>query len=269
MEHLSTLSLEAVPANPDLIIWPESAVVEDPFGINLWLRRKIQKVLKETGAYLLTGAPYSSRGKDYNSAFLISPSYELLNRYDKMHLVPAGEYFPIWRHSRLLEQLLQEAGDFTPGERYTIFEISGRARFAALICFEGIFGDLTRRFVVQGADFLINITNDAWSHSKTSHYQHASIATFRAVENRVYFVRVGNSGVSRIINPLGRIENNLDVYKSGLIVGEVFPPLKKTFYTRHGDIFAKLVVVATFLLLTDLVRKFQRKFQLDSYKTMC
>ena len=280
MEHLSTLSFEAGLSDPDLIIWPESAIGENPFKIHphlspppiplapplvkgagriregdKWLREKIEDVLRETGAYLLTGAPYSFRGEDYNSAFLISPSCKLLSRYDKIHLVPGGEYFPIWRHKRVIEHLLQDAGEFTPGENYTVFEIPDKGkfgtsvRFSVLICFEGTFGDLTRRFVKEGADFLINITNDAWSHSKTSHYQHASVATFRAVENRLYFVRVGNSGVSRVINPKGAIETNLDANRTGFLVGEVFPPSKKTFYTRRGDIFAKLALVATFLLL--------------------
>ncbi len=253
MEKLTTLSFEAGLENPDLIIWPETAVGGRIKEGDKRLRRKIQQVLKETDAYLLTGAPYSSDGKDYNSAFLISPSSKLLGRYDKIHLVPAGEYFPFWRHSKLLEYLLQEAGDFTPGEKYTIFEIPGRgnfrksAKFSVLICFEGIFGDLTRRFVNEGADFLVNITNDAWSHSKTSHYQHASIATFRAVENHTYFVRVGNSGVSRVINPIGTIEKNLDYNRVGVLIGELSPASRKTFYTRYGDIFAKLILAMTLL----------------------
>ena len=280
IEQLTALSLTAGIMEPDLIIWPESAVGEnmettfiDSFPASVqpsklghytyndkvfnelsdfsWLKKKVCHVVKETGAYLLTGAPYNCNGRDYNSAFLISPIGKLLDRYDKIRLVPGGEYFPFWRHAKLFECLLQDAGDFTPGNRLTIFKISENKKFGVLICFEGIFGNLARRFVKNGADFLINITNDVWSHSAASHYQHASIATFRAIENRVYFIRVGNSGISRIINPHGRIEKNLGAYRSGFLVGEIYPVrkkiLKKTLYTRHGDLFAKLVLVLTFI----------------------
>ncbi len=262
VDHLTTLSLTAGIMKPDLIIWPESAIgknLEKDGDVHTfpWLKKKICQVVKETGACLLTGAPYNHNGRDYNSAFLISPTGKLLDRYDKIRLVPAGEYFPFLRHAKLFEYLLQDAGDFTPGNQLTIFKIPENRKFGVLICFEGIFGDFARRFVKNGADFLINITNDVWSHSAASHYQHAGIATFRAVENRVYFIRVGNSGISRIIDPHGRIEKNLDAYKSGFLVGEIHPIrkkiLKKTFYTCHGDLFAKLVLVLTFVAVVVLV----------------
>jgi apolipoprotein N-acyltransferase len=251
MRCLSALSLGAAALEPNLIVWSETAVGENPetaFAVNSRLRREISRMLKETRAYLLTGAQYDCDGRDYNSVFLISPSCEVVDRYDKMHLVPAAEYFPFWRHTRLIEYLLRDAGDFTPGVRQTIFEIPGGGKFAALICFEGIFGDLTRRFVKDGAEFLVNITNDVWSGSETSHHQHAAMASFRAVENRVYFLRLGNSGISRVINPRGVIEKELGAYRSGVLVGEVFPRSGQTFYTRRGDVFAKVVLVITSLL---------------------
>lgn len=251
MERLSGLSAAAACAGPDLIIWPETAVGEDPetvFIANSWLRKQLCQITDQTGAYLLTGAVHYRNGKDHNSAFLISPDCKLIDRYDKIHLVPAGEYFPFWRHTRFMRFMLRNAGNFTPGERLTVFEIPGKGKFGTLICFEGIFGDLTRRFVKHGADFLVNITNDVWSKSRLSHYQHASMATFRAVENRVYFVRVGNSGVSRIINPCGGIEKNLDAYTSGFLVGEISAPTGMTFYTSYGDVFAMGVLVVTFLI---------------------
>jgi apolipoprotein N-acyltransferase len=264
MRRLSALSLGAAVSGPDLIIWSETAVGENPetaFAVNSRLRREISGMLKETGAYLLTGAQYNCDGRDYNSVFLISPACEVIDRYDKMHLVPAAEYFPFRRHTRLIEYLLRDAGDFTPGVRRTIFEIQGIGKFAALICFEGIFGDSARRFVKDGAEFLVNITNDVWSGSETSHHQHAAIASFRAVENRVYLLRLGNSGISRVINPYGIIEKELGVYRSGVLEGEVFPASRQTFYTRHGDTFAKVVLVITSLLFF-LICPFGRRLRL-------
>jgi apolipoprotein N-acyltransferase len=251
MRCLSALSLGTAVSGPDLIIWSETAIGENPetaFAVDSRLKREISHILKETGAYLVAGAHYDCGGKAYNSVFLVSPECEVVDRYDKMHLVPAAEYFPFWRYTRLVEYLLRDAGDFTPGVRRTIFEIPGGGKFAALICFEGIFGDFTRRFVKDGAEFLVNITNDVWSRSETSHHQHAAIASFRAVENRVYLLRLGNSGISRVINPYGIIEKELGVYESGVLMGEVFPRTGQTFYTRHGDVFAKVVLVITSLL---------------------
>lgn len=251
MEHLTALSLQTQTAKPDLIIWPESSVPGDlktAFATDSRIKRKIEQVVKKTGAYLLTGSPHTLNGKDYNSAFLISPGCNLLGRYDKIHLVPAGEYFPFWRHKKFIRHLLRDAGEFMPGDNYTVFEIPGKGKFSVLICFEGIFGDLTRRFSREGAEFLVNITNDVWSNSKTSHYQHASIATFRAIENRRYFVRAGNSGISRIINPYGRIEKNLDYAESGILVTDISLQSVTTFYARYGDAFAKLALAVTCLI---------------------
>ncbi len=287
MGRLSALSLGSAVSGPDLIIWAETAIGENPetaFAVNSRLRMEISRMLSETGACLLTGAQYNCGGRDYNSVFLISPACEVIDRYDKMHLVPAAEYFPFWRHTGPIEYLLRNAGDFTPGVRRTIFEIpegvsaaadgtvreenttsvqaadqqetdrgqaearQKKVRFGVLICFEGIFGDSTRKFVKDGAEFLVNITNDVWSGSETSHHQHAAIASFRAVENRVYLLRLGNSGISRVINPYGIVEKELGAYRSGVLAGEVFPVSGQTFYTRHGDVFARVVLALTSLL---------------------
>ena len=252
IKRLTELSFAAGTMKPGLIIWPETAISENlltSFAFDSEVKKGISRVGKETGAYLLTGALYEAGGKTYNSAFLISPSCEIVNRYDKIHLVPIGEYFPFLKHSRFMKYLLKDAGDFTPGTRFTVFKIPGKPEFSVLICFEGIFGNLTRKFVKKGASFLVNITNDVWSCSRASHYQHASMAVFRAVENRVYFVRAGNSGVSRIINPCGRIEGNLCAYSRGFLAGVVYKRVKTTFYTMHGDIFSILVLGITFLVV--------------------
>ncbi|MFA6549600.1 MAG: nitrilase-related carbon-nitrogen hydrolase, partial [Candidatus Margulisiibacteriota bacterium] len=99
----------------------------------------------------------------------------------------------------------------------TVFNLP-KGKFSALICFEGIFPDLSRKFVASGAQFLVNISNDSWSQSKTEHYQHASMNVFRAIENGVYYIRVGNSGVTEVIDPYGRIKTSLPIYQKGILV---------------------------------------------------
>ncbi len=255
MNSLSELSLRSVQSQQDtnLIIWTESAVREPLNKVmsgHSELKKEIKGILKKVKCPILTGSPYTDSGRCYNSAFLLSPNWEVLGRYDKIHLVPMGEFIPLSHRFPALKKIFPASGDYSRGTRRVIFTLpGGKTKFAVLICFEGIFGNLTRSFVKDGAHFLINITNDAWSGSYAAHSQHASIATFRAVENRVYLIRVGNSGISRIINPYGVIEENLGYNLAGFITGQIFPASARTFYTRYGDVFGYIILGICIALL--------------------
>ena len=146
----------------------------------------------------------------YNSAFLVGPEATVLGRYDKIHLVPFGEYIPLRRLLFFLDKLVQGIGDFRSGEAYTVMAIP-QGRFAVLICFEVIFPDLVRHFVRHGAQFLVNITNDAWFGYSPASYQHLSMVVFRAVENRLPIVRAANTGISAVIDPTGRLSQQTDL----------------------------------------------------------
>ena len=149
---LDNLTHEAGEQSPSLIVFPESTIGEDMhsiFEFNLWPKDIICQMARSTGSYLVIGAPYREGGKNYNSVYLVSPGCEIIGRYDKIKLVPGGEYFPRFGHKPFIRRLLAGAGGYTPGREMAVFEIPD-ARFSVLVCFEGIFGDLARRFVKKG-----------------------------------------------------------------------------------------------------------------------
>ncbi len=223
----------------DLVVWPETAI---PF----FLREKgplSQQVLDlggEAGSYLLVGSPdrtHDTAPRLYNSAFLISPEGRIVGKYDKIHLVPFGEYVPLKSILFFVEKMATGIGDFSAGKAFTVFE-SPRGRFGVLICFEAIFPDQVRRYVLAGADFLVNITNDAWFGRSAAPYQHLSMAALRAVENGVYLVRAANTGISALVAPTGRIVRQSDLFVEAVLSGTLAPGSPGTFYTRYGDLFA-------------------------------
>lgn len=236
---------------PFLIVFPETAVEENldaSFNENPAIRGALLPFIDSYETRLLIGAHYLENESLYNSAYLISAEGGIEDRYDKLKLVPGGEHLPYLSRFEFVRRILDGAGAFTPGSERKVFEVNGK-RFGVLICFEGIFGDMSRRLVKNGAGFLVNITNDAWSRSRTSHYQHAAIATLRSIENRVYTVRVGNTGITKVIEPSGKTAEELPYWKRGYLLQEINPrPAKNTFYTRNGDVFGYLNLAAFMLL---------------------
>ena len=235
------LTLEAAKDHPDLIVWPETAVPcyfapklsYGPFLLNL--AHKIKTPI------IFGSLAYESRNrgsnifKYFNSAFLASPRKEVFARYDKMHLVPFGEYVPLRPLLPFVEKLVVGIGDFSPGHNYTLFSIP-QAKFGTLICYEVIFPNLSWRYSESGADFLVNITNDAWYGRSGAPYQHFSMAVFRAVENRTALVRVANSGVSGIIEPTGQIQAETPIFVRTFLKGVIPIDPEQTFYSQYGDI---------------------------------
>ena len=200
------LTKQAAKDKPQLIIWPETAV---PGYLNYdeVLIRWIKKLIRRTRTPLLVGAPMAGEsGLDtsFNSAVLFSNRGAILDRYDKLHLVLFGEFIPFEKQLPFLRKLLPITGTYIPGEEYTVFNLRG-TNFSTLICFEDIFPGLVRQFVKRGADFMVNITNDAWFEETCAAYQHAANSVLRAVENRRPFVRSANTGFSCFIEETGKI----------------------------------------------------------------
>ncbi|MDH3972892.1 MAG: apolipoprotein N-acyltransferase [Deltaproteobacteria bacterium] len=260
------LSQKALRESGDLhvIIWPETAV---PFyfqqpGI---LRNRVMRMSGTLDSPIIFGSPAYSFKEDQkinylNSAFLISPDkekrkIEVIDRYDKIHLVPFGEYVPLKKLLFFVEKITQGIGDFTPGKGVMTLDVEVnnsdkvKLSFGPLICYEAIFPDLVRRFVKEGANVLVNITNDGWYGKTSAPYQHLSAITFRSVENGVYMLRSANTGVTAIVDPLGRIVKETKIYEESFITGKISPSRKKTFYTRYGDLFAMFVSIIAILLL--------------------
>ncbi len=213
VEKFSALSKKAAAEGPELIIWPETSVpgyLLDETKLYL----KITNLAKELKTYLLVGSPredYEYKNF-YNTAFLFGPRGHLRRFHDKIHLVPFGEYIP---HKNLFPFLGDTPiADFSSGERYTVFELKGHkgntVRFGVLICFEDVFPGLVRNFRGKGADFLVTITNEAWFKNSSEPIQHTAISVFRAIENRCWFLRCANTGISCFIDPLGRIRKKVE-----------------------------------------------------------
>jgi apolipoprotein N-acyltransferase len=232
------LTRQAAPGSR-LVLWPEAAVPAylrfEPAAIH-WLT----DLAAEVRVPLLVGAPDAERDgrrvSYLNSAFLVEAP-GIRSRYDKMHLVPFGEFVPLKRLLFFVEAIAAEIGDFTPGRRATVFPLEG-APFGTVICYEVIFPDLFRRFVAGGASFMANITNDAWFGDSGGPLQHLAMVPLRAVENRTAIVRAANTGVSAFVLPSGAIQTTLPLGARGTLRADV--PLRRgeTFYTRFGDVFA-------------------------------
>lgn len=253
LTRLKDLSRKLPPC--DLIIWPETAV--EYFEI----LKEIPELARERNCYFLVGSTSVSwEGTEriyYNSAFLISPTGRVINEYRKLHLVPFGEYIPLAKAFPFLKNLTPIEEGFAPGKEYTLFRLENGTNpvsFAALICFEDIFPELARVFVVQGAQFLVNLTNDAWFGDTVAPYQHADISVFRAIENGVSLVRAANTGFSCFIDSRGRIVDSVkdksgrEICTAGCLAREILVTKRDTFYTRYGNIFVWLSILGLVML---------------------
>lgn len=225
-----------------LVIWPETAIpyYYDPEEVR---DGQIGALARETSTYILTGSPSynynpASNKVDYfNSAFLIDPQGETVGRYDKYHLVPFGEYLPL-RGILPFEKLTAGIGDFTEGQGPVPIDF-GEPSIGTLVCFESIFPEIARGHVKNGANLLATITNDAWFGRTSAPSQHFQMAIFRAVENKAFLVRSANTGVSGVIDPVGRVRKATGLYERTAVVDDIGlrqGPL--TFYTMYGDFFA-------------------------------
>lgn len=230
----------------DLIIWPETAVptlLQYPE-----LFKKIASVIKDLKTNIIIGTQTigvsdNKEVKYYNSAVLVSKNGFLTGKYNKIHLVPFGEYIPFGEKIPILKKLTPIEDGFTNGNEYTLFNLTDSFPcFSVLICFEDIFPGLARIFVKKGARFLINITNDAWYDKTAACYQHAYISVFRAVENRVPFIRSTNTGLSCFIDYNGKMFE-VEPFKQANENREMLVPDIKTFYTKYGDVFSWICVI--------------------------
>jgi apolipoprotein N-acyltransferase len=237
----------------DLVVWPEAAT---PFIFEREPVYQLQLVAmaNRASAPLLFGSPairFDTDRKPFllNSAYLLSPDGQLLGRYDKQHLVPFGEYIPL-KSSVLffLEKLVEGIGDFQAGPGPTVLSFqlkepngggpARRVKLGVVICYEVIFPDLVRRMATGGAEFLVTITNDAWFGDSSAPSQHFSMVVFRSVENHLAFARAANTGISGFIDPFGRIIQASPVFTETALQAEIPVRQTRTFYSRHGDVFA-------------------------------
>ena len=253
MDIYRQLSTDASRRNVSLIVWPETAA---PFYFQNYDERSrgVINVARQEGAWLLFGSPsYEREGKNisfHNSAYLLSPDGSVSGRYDKVHLVPFGEYVPLRRILFFIDKLVVGAGDFRPGDEIAPLAM-GSDKIGTLICYEGIFPEISREYRRKGAGLLVNITNDAWYGNTSAPYQHLTMAIFRAIENRIYMIRAANTGISAIVNTAGEIVLRTGLFERKVLSGMVKFTHHRTLYSRYGNIFACFCI--GFLLMGFLV----------------
>lgn len=229
-QHMALLSRAA----GKLIVWPE---VPAPFyPTNPAFHDYLAKIVRTSGsALLMGGVAHADGGDPLNSAFLISSAGEIVDRYDKINLVPFGEYVPpafSW-----VNKITHEAGEFVPGNRVVVFPLDGH-KISAFICYESAFPDLVRQFTRGGAEVLVNLSNDGYFGGSAAREQHLSLVRMRAVENRRWILRSTNDGITAMVDPAGRVTQTLPGFEQTSanmhydFRGEITP------YVRNGDWFA-------------------------------
>jgi apolipoprotein N-acyltransferase len=231
-----------------LIVWPETAVPFYMFHDKL-LTEMVLQGIKSVDADFVIGSPAvkteNGRTDYFNRAYLITSDGAVAGQYDKVHLVPFGEYVPLKRFLPFVGKMVAQVGDFKPGRRGETLLWNDKP-LGMLICYEAIFPGLARDMVRNGAQLLVNITNDAWFGRTSAAYQHYSMSVLRSVETRRFQVRAANTGISGFIDPAGRILAASDLYVDATLTADIGLLTGRTLYSRWGD---WPLVAAAFLLL--------------------
>ena len=232
-------------AEPDLLVWPEAAVPGDLFRRPEW-RSLIAEHVRQTRTPLVVGGLhtlFSAAGTSgrYNSAFVFDSTGDTGGQpvYHKRYLVPVAERVPFFAPGRID---LPWVGGFAAGERGTVYDV-GMGKFGILICYESAIESLSREYRLDGASFLVNITNDAWFGKATAAYQHAAHLVMRAIENRIGIARSANSGFSEFVDPLGRQHERTTLGVRTYATATLQASHTLTLYTRLGDWVGRAVVV--------------------------
>jgi len=264
MQQLPDLSDSAAVEPRDLIVWPETAT---PTYLRKNRGRSLDRIyrhLEQLNTHLLTGVPDfefedDDNYKVYNATFLLRPTGQTIESYRKMKLVPFGEYIPLADLFPNLNNLNLGQGLFQPGTEATVFQIplsvdrrvspDTTLDFSSVICFESTFPYIVRPGIRKGAELLVIVTNDAWYGNNSAPYLHMQIARFRAIENRVPVVRSANTGISCICDARGRILAQRGFAETGWLSAELEQGGPPTFYTRFGNWFGVLNVIALCVLL--------------------
>jgi apolipoprotein N-acyltransferase len=259
LDELGQISVDAARRNPGLIVWPESPA---PFSLqDATFAARARQIAVDSGADFLVGAEDWKRdaaGKWFatNSAVLLNPAGQRVFTYDKIHLVPFGEYVPLRRWLAFTGKLTADLGDFAAGSEYrvgplptTVVSPATGSKFGVFICYEAIFPDAVRRFTAGGAGLLINISNDGWFGRSAAPAQHLMMARVRAVENRRWLLRDTNNGFTVSVDPYGRVVAELATDIRGQLDAPYDFRSDLSLYARFGDWFAWFCILASIVLL--------------------
>ncbi len=235
---------------PPLLIWAENPApfffTSDPV-----FRNAMENMARQAHAIVITNTvvPLDAQGNTItNTAITLSPEGHEVARYDKIHLVPFGEYVPWWALPGIVHKITSEVGNFVPGSNYSVAD-SPAGGIGVFICYEAIIPQLARKLVANGAEVLVNISNDAWYGDSAAPYQHLEMARLRAIENHRYLLRATNNGVTALIDPYGRILEVIPRYQRRVMVAHFNFESRETFYSASGDVFAWLCALVAAIVL--------------------
>ncbi len=246
------MTREAVDQGAEVVVWPESAT-PFTFGDDPAAAAQIRSLAQQTQVPILFGSDQVERGPEtryYNSAYLVAADGSDAGVYRKIHLVPFGEYVPARRLFFFMSRLVDAVSDFSPGDTAVLLPLNGH-RISTSICYEVVYPGLVRAFVRNGSELITTITNDAWFGTTSAPHQHFAQASMRAIENGRYLVRAANTGISGIVDPYGRVLAASQVFTPAVVVGDARFLQSTTVYTRVGDVWAYVSVVATLVLLVS------------------
>lgn len=231
-----------VQSKPDVIFWSEASTLFPIRTGGIW-SKEIRELAASSKTPLIIGSDTFTGEEVFNSAYLVNERGELEAQYDKIYLVPFGEYVPLKKLFFFAGKMVPEISDFSPGVNYEPFTIDDQ-KVSISICFEVVFPQLSREFSNRGATLLATITNDAWFGKTAAPYQHFAMSVMRAIENRRYLVRAANTGISGFVDPYGRILQKTNIFEQAAIIGEIRWVDERTFYTRFGDllVYASMVI---------------------------
>ena len=235
---------------PSLVVWPESPA---PFrDVDPKFQSAMRSVVEADKAPMIVGAigmdadQVTQQYKIYNSASVFAQDGHVAGRYDKMHLVPFGEYVPHRELFFFVRQIAQSLTDMSVGTERKVFRINsanGAHRYGVFICYESVFGDEVRQFVRLGAEVLVNISDDGWYGDSSAPWQHLNMARMRAIENRRWILRDTNNGVTASIDPYGTVRQSIPRHEVGALAAQFGYSSEITFYTAHGDWLAEVCAI--------------------------
>jgi len=239
------------PTHPDLIAWPESPA---PFEeADPRFQQAMIGIAHAEDAPMVVGnigADFSTEEQTwnyYNSAVVINADGARVGRYDKIHLVPFGEYVPFQKLLFFARKLTGKVSRFTPGDARKVFTLKGH-RYGIFICYESVFADEVREFAKNGAEVLVNISDDGWYGDTSAPWQHLNMARMRAIENRRWILRDTNTGITSVIDPYGTVRQSIPRHQADALPAGYGFRDDVTFYSAHGDVFGWACVIAALWL---------------------
>ncbi len=253
-QQMMSMTYEAAGHGANIIIWPESTVPL-PYASTPFFRDSIESVSRERGVDIILGSVAedpSNPDRIWNTAFLVSGG-RTAGRYDKIHLVPFGEYVPLRNMLFFAKKLVHAVGDFQPGTND--YPLRGKAAYGLAICYEVVFPQITRTQVRHGAGVLVTITNDAWYDGTSAPRQHLNQARLRAVEDDRDLLRAATTGISAFVDRTGRVVQEIPMGREGIVYAKFATRHTETPYVRFGDWFAWMALMVVIIAIGIRVRR--------------